>query len=108
MGEWPKRSDPVDMEVGMARRSRFGRLLSVMGWALGAAAVVKELRARPEDRTWHGRVAGVVPYEFRVPTPERARQSLWNPRDERILTDPVFGVGWSVNFGRVVELLRGA
>ena len=29
----------------------------------------------PEERTWHGRLLGVVPYDFRIPSIERLRQA---------------------------------
>ena len=72
--------------------------------ALVAAAVVQELRKPSSERTWHGRVAGFVPYDFRPPTLDRLRAAWWNPEDPRIFTDRVFGVGWSVNLGRVAKL----
>lgn len=44
----------------------------------------------------HGRIAG-IPYDFRRPTPVRVKERIWNPRDPRIFTPRVFGVGWAVN-----------
>ena len=38
---------------------------------LGVIAVAQELRAPTEPRTWHGKVADLVPYDFRRPTGER-------------------------------------
>jgi hypothetical protein len=67
------------------------------------AAIWIELRKPPDKRTWHGRVAGVVPYDFRIPTIERLRSAYWNPRSPKVFTDRPFGVGWSVN---VPTLLR--
>ena len=49
-----------------------------------------------------GRFLG-MPYDFRVPTVDRMRERLWNEGDERIFTPMVFGVGWSINFFRLVE-----
>ncbi len=55
------------------------RLLRVAVIGLFVAAVATEL-SKPEDqRTWHGRVGGVVPYDFRPPTWERIRAAYWNP-----------------------------
>src|SRR5690606_30836391 len=51
---------------------------AVVGAVLGA--LYTELRKAPEDRTWNGKLLGVVPYDFRLPTIERLRQSYWNPR----------------------------
>ena len=52
----------------------------------------------------HGEVLGFVPYDFRMPTLDRARSHTWNPDSPRILTPPTFGVGWSVNIGRLARL----
>jgi hypothetical protein len=73
--------------------------------ALAAAAVATELREEPGRRTWHGRVLG-VPYDFRRPTRERVLAEYWDPRRPQLLTPHAFGLGWGVNFARVVELLR--
>ncbi|MFN2489421.1 MAG: DUF5808 domain-containing protein [Actinomycetota bacterium] len=89
------------------RRSRLGSLLKVASWVLTIGAVAQEVNKPSAERTWHGTVAGFVPYDFRFPTPERMKSSWWNPDDERVLTPQVFGVGWAVNVGRVVRLLKG-
>lgn len=52
----------------------------------------------------HGEVFGFVPYEFRVPTIARARAHVWSPASRRILTPTTFGLGWSVNLGRLARL----
>lgn len=67
------------------------------GIALMVAAVVKELRKPRGQRDWHGRLGGVIPYELRPPTPHRVKDAVWNPNDDRVLTDTAFGVGWAVN-----------
>ncbi len=82
------------------------RLFQLIWIALAAAAVVKELRTPAEERTWHGVVARFVPYDFRPPTITRVRERLWAPDDERIVVPQPFGVGWTVNVGRVVALVR--
>lgn len=83
------------------------RTSRVLGAAAGvgllAAAVGVELRKPRRKRTWHGRLAGVVPYDFRKPTVARVRASWWNPRDRRLLTPRVFGAGWDVNLARLVK-----
>ncbi len=73
---------------------------------LVVAAVVKELRMAPEERTWHGVVAGFVPYEFRRPTGARIRERIWDPENEHLFTPHAFGVGWTLNVGRVFALIR--
>lgn len=81
-------------------------LLRIVAMGLTIAAVVKELRLRPEERTWHGTIAGFVPYEFRMPTLERAKERWWNPDGAHLFGPQVFGVGWTVNLGRVVALIK--
>ena len=71
---------------------------------LGVVAVVQELRTPPELRTWHGKVAGFVPYDFRKPTLERFRRTFWDP-DGPLLPGKAWGVGWALNLGAVKELL---
>ncbi len=45
----------------------------------------------------HGKILGLVPYDFRTPSLQRARRTFWNPDDERFLVPTLFGVGWTVN-----------
>jgi hypothetical protein len=85
---------------------RLQTALRIATFALLAAALVTELRKPRELRTWHGLVAGVVPYEFRPPTLARVRERWWNPQDDRLLTEHVFGVGWSINLARLARMLR--
>jgi hypothetical protein len=82
------------------------RVVGVAAAGLAVVAVAKELSKRPEDRGWTGEVAGVVPYDFRPPTLERARERWWNPDDDRLFVPQVFGVGWTVNLARAAALLR--
>ncbi|MFD6444101.1 DUF5808 domain-containing protein [Promicromonospora sp. NPDC060204] len=82
------------------------RLVTLVTIGLAVAAVVKELRLPEEERTWNGKVAAVVPYDFRFPTLERAKERLWDPEAEHVIGPRVFGVGWAVNVGRVVALVR--
>jgi hypothetical protein len=65
-----------------------------------AAAVVDAVR---NDRG-HGELFGIIPYDFRVADVERARRRTWDPKSSRILTPTTFGVGWSVNVGRLARL----
>ena len=75
--------------------------------ALVVAAVVQELRKPADEREWVGKVAGFVPYDFRRPTLARARAAVWSPEDPRIMMPHSFGVGWTVNVGRLVRLIQG-
>src|SRR5712692_9854020 len=84
------------------------RLVRLTAIGLVVAAVATEL-AKPEaERTWHGRVLGVVPYDFRPPTWERIRGAYWNPESDRLFSDRVFGVGWAINLHRAKTLLEAA
>ena len=70
---------------------------------LGVVAIIQELRKPPEERTWHGEVADIVPYDFRIPTAERFRSTYWNPEGP-IIGGKVFGVGWAPNFGALTRI----
>ncbi|MGH3320586.1 MAG: DUF5808 domain-containing protein [Streptosporangiaceae bacterium] len=80
-------------------------LLTVGG--LVGAAIARELATPASERTWHGSVAG-VPYDFRPPTVDKVRTTLWAPEDPRVVKPHAFGLGWSVNVGRLVRLAREA
>jgi hypothetical protein len=82
------------------------RLVRLAAVALVVGAVATEL-AKPEaERTWHGRVLGVVPYDFRPPTLERIRTAYWNPDSDLLFSDRVFGVGWAINLHKAKTLLQ--
>jgi hypothetical protein len=85
--------------------SAWRRIVSLVGLALLAAAVVTELRKPRSERTWHGELGGVVPYDLRPPTPARIKASLWSPDDPRLFLPRSAGVGWSPNLGRLARLL---
>jgi hypothetical protein len=92
--------DDVSKEQrGLTARTIWNLLLAI----IGVVAIVQELRKPPHERTWHGKVADFVPYDFRVPTLERLQTTYWNP-DGPILSSKVFGVGWAPNFGVVTKL----
>jgi hypothetical protein len=76
-----------------------------LGMGLVAAVVYQELRKPPEERTWHGRIGGFMPYDFRPPTLERLREAYWNPDEPRIFTDRVLGLGWAINFYSLLQVL---
>ena len=81
------------------------RPLKLLAAGLAIAAVIKELRLPQEERTWHGTLAGFVPYDFRRPTVEKIKRTFWNP-DGAIVVNRVFGVGWTINLGAIVAKLR--
>ena len=71
---------------------------------IGVVAIIQELRKSPSERTWTGKVADLVPYDFRIPTIERVRSTYWNPEGP-IISGKVFGVGWAPNFGALAALV---
>jgi Family of unknown function (DUF5808) len=73
---------------------------------LTAMAVAQELRKPADRRRWHGIVAGYVPYDFRLPSAARFRSRMWAPEDPRLVQPQAFGVGWTLNLGRLLRLLR--
>lgn len=84
---------------------KLSRLVKLVVWGLVGAAVAQELRTPADERKWHGTVGGVVPYDFRMPSGEKARRSWWDP-DGPLITPMAFGVGWTVNFARLLEMLN--
>jgi hypothetical protein len=81
------------------------RVVNFISLGLVVASVVQELRLPPTERTWHGTVAWVFPYDLRRPTMARFRAAFWNPDDPRVLVPTAFGVGWSVNFSALGSVL---
>jgi hypothetical protein len=81
------------------------RLVRLAAVALVIGAVATELAKPEEERNWHGRVLGVVPYDFRVPSWDKIRDAYWNPTSDSLFSDRVFGVGWAINLHRAKELL---
>jgi hypothetical protein len=73
------------------------KLIRSLVWMAFVAAIYQELKKPPEARTWNGKVAGAVPYDFRLPTLDRLREAYWNPESEQLFSERVFGVGWAVN-----------
>lgn len=96
--------DNMPVNSGRQRTTTWSRWLGLgVGVTLIGAALATELRKPAEERTWHGRIADRVPYDLRPPTLARVHERLWNPADRRILVPTVFGVGWTVNLGRLLE-----
>jgi hypothetical protein len=70
-----------------------------------AGAIYRELRLPREERTWHGRLLGFVPYDFRIPTIARIRDAYFNTSTDRIFTPEPVGVGWAVNVAAILKRL---
>jgi hypothetical protein len=92
----------------MAPMKGLRKLVKWLAVVVAAMAVWEQLRRPKVARTWEGEVLGIVPYDFRPPTLERARSRWWNPDDDRLVMPTVFGVGWTINFARVPKLLASA
>jgi uncharacterized protein DUF5808 len=84
---------------------RVRRIVKLAAFAVTVAAIVEQLRLPADRRTWEGRVGGLVPYDFRMPTLARAKSRWWNPEDDRLIVPTVFGVGWTINAARVGRML---
>ena len=65
-------------------------------------AVVQQLQRPPEERTWYGKIAG-IPYDFRLPTVERIRNTFWNKDTSQIFLPQAFGIGWSINLYPIIH-----
>jgi hypothetical protein len=87
-----------------SKTCKLRKLTSVVGMGLVGAAVIGELRKPAAERTWHGRLWDRVPYEFRPPSVERLRQAYWAPDEPHVFTGTPFGVGWSINVGRLMRV----
>ena len=89
-------------------RSELGDLVWLLRMAVVATvlgAIYTELRKPPEQRTWNGKLLGVIPYDFRLPTIERLRAAYWNPASPKVFTARPLGVGWAVNIPTLLRRL---
>ena len=82
------------------------KMLQATVVTLTLVAICQELEKPKNEREWHGKVVGFMPYDFRLPTGERLKEAYWNPYDSRILTPDVFGIGWAINFYALLERMR--
>jgi hypothetical protein len=82
------------------------RLLRLIAFGLFAAAIATELSKPEAERTWRGKVLGVVPYDFRPPTWDRVRDAYWNRESDALFSDRVFGVGWAINLYKAKTLME--
>ena len=89
------------------RHLKLRDVIRMVFFALAIGAIVKELRKSAEDRTWHGALFDFVPYDFRKPSVDKVKASMWNP-EAPLITPRVFGVGWTVNAGAAVARLKAS
>jgi hypothetical protein len=47
-----------------------------------------------------------VPYDFRGLSLRRMKDAMWNPDDPRLFTPRAFGVGWTINVARLLQMVR--
>lgn len=87
-------------------RNVFLDLIRIATLAVAVIAIVRELRKSREEREWHGQV-GPVPYDFRKPTLDRLRDRMWSP-DAPLVQPQAFGVGWTLNVGRLLAGSRSS
>jgi hypothetical protein len=86
------------------KADRWRGLATLLGGALIAASVLRELRLPPRKRTWHGRLFGKVPYDLRPPDPRRLLATIWNPASGQVLVPTWFGIGWTFNLAALRRL----
>lgn len=91
----------TDRRKGTPTVTKIWRLILAI---IGIIAIVQELQKPKDQRAWHGKVADLVPYDFRMPTLERVKASYWNP-DGPVLPGKPFGVGWALNVGALAKKL---
>ncbi len=77
-------------------------ILSILFLIYVAIAVTQQLQRPPEERTWYGKIAG-IPYDFRLPTVERIRNTFWNKDTSQIFLPQAFGIGWSINMYPIIH-----
>ena len=79
------------------------RWMKIANYGLLAWAIATELKKDPKDRQWHGELAGVVPYDFRIPTPDKIKKTYWDTGSDQVIKRSAFGVGWTVNFAVIAR-----
>lgn len=47
-----------------------------------------------------------IPYDVRMPTPERVASRWWDPQNPRVWVPKTFGAGWTINFGALAVKLK--
>ena len=99
--------DDLSRRADTARTELDALMWLVRMAAIGAVAgaVYTELPKPPAERTWHGKLLGMIPYDFRIPTLESIRQAYWNPRSPKIFTDRPLGIGWAINIPTALRRL---
>lgn len=58
-----------------------------------------------EENKKTGKFLG-IPYDFRKPTRDRQKKSIWNPEQRRVFIPKAYGWGYSINLWEVARRLR--
>ena len=80
-----RRSERLEVEVPATHQMEDHMHQARRRWLwllIVAAALGNELRKPAAERTWHDRLLGILPYDFRRPTWARVKQTVWNPQDD--------------------------
>ena len=108
----PDKLMSIEFELaGLAVEFKAKSLAGILAWLsldVAVVALVQELMRPRQFRTWHGRVAGVIPYDFRKPTLRRFARAVWAPDNPRLFSDTALGVGWTPNLAQLPRVLMGA
>ena len=99
----PARSE--DHSTKQNKKRPVSRFVGMIAFAMLISALRREISKPAAERTWQGKVWQVVPYDFRLPTWARVRERMWAPDRPGLMTPNVFGVGWTVNLGRVYAVM---
>lgn len=103
----------TNIRRGVSTRAHaVGNEIGALGWLLRTAvlagvagAIYSELRKPPAQRTWNGKLLGIVPYDFRLPSLDGIRRAYWNPRSPKVFTERPLGIGWAVNIPTLLRRL---
>ena len=57
-----------------------------------------------KSKSTHGRFLG-VPFEWRIPSINEIRVTLWNPASDRLFVPTIFGIGWILNTHELLKRL---
>jgi hypothetical protein len=79
------------------------RITQILTVVVVLAVIYEELRKGPDGQKWHGRALGFVPYDLRPPSLRQIKETYWNPKDRRIFTGKVAGIGWGINFAALFD-----
>jgi len=94
-----------DHSTRQNKKKPVSRLVGMLAFGMLISALRREIPKPAAECTWQGKVWHVVPYDFRLPTWRRVRERMWASDRPGFITPNVFGVGWTINLGRVYAVL---